>query len=107
MYCTQCGTERPDGATVCGMCGQRVAFLPPAAEIPNYLVHAIVVTLCCCLPLGVVGLIYASQVNTKLAMGDVAGAQRASKRAKTWTLVAFILGIVSAGVAAGVSYFSS
>ena len=107
MYCTQCGTERPDTATVCAMCGQRVAFVPPAEEIPNYLVHAIVVSLCCCLPLGIVGLIYASQVNSKLAVGDVAGAQRASKLARTWTLVAFILGIVSIGVAGGVSYFSS
>ncbi len=107
MYCTQCGTERADGATVCSMCGQRVAFLPPADEIPNYLVHAIVVTLCCCLPLGIVGIIYASQVNTKLAVGDVAGARRASKLARTWTLVALILGIVSIGVVSGVSYFSN
>jgi interferon-induced transmembrane protein/zinc ribbon protein len=106
MYCTHCGTERADGATVCGKCGQRVAFVPPATEVPTYLVHSILVTLCCCLPLGVVAVIYAAQVNSKLAVGDVAGAQVASRRARTWVIVTFTLGIVSLGLLAGVSYFS-
>ncbi|HJQ40102.1 MAG TPA: CD225/dispanin family protein, partial [Thermoanaerobaculia bacterium] len=66
----------------------------PPMQIPNYLWQAIVVTLCCCLPLGIVGIIFAAQVNDKLRAGDVAGAMAASKNAKTWTLVGFICGIV-------------
>lgn len=94
MYCTSCGTERADDAKACGQCGQRVAYFPPPEAVPNYLVHSILVTLCCCPPFGIVALIYASQVNNKLAAGDVPGAQYASRRARIWGLVAFILGII-------------
>lgn len=67
---------------------------PPRQDVPNYLVQAILTTLCCCLPAGVVAIIYAAQVNTKRDQGDIAGAWEASKKAKTWTWVAFGLGIV-------------
>ena len=61
-------------------------------NIPNYLVPAILVTLFCCLPAGVVSIIYASQVNGKVAAGDIEGAMAASKNAKTWMFVALGLG---------------
>jgi hypothetical protein len=63
--------------------------------IPNYLWQSIVVTLCCCLPFGIVAIIFAAQVNDKLRRGDVAGATQASKNAKTWVLVAFLCGLVA------------
>ncbi len=69
---------------------------PPA--IPNHLVFAILVTVGCCLPLGVVAIVYASQVNTKLAAGDFAGAKQASDNAKLWSWIAFGLGIALSGV---------
>lgn len=101
MYCTNCGNELPPGTRACGSCGQRTPYFPPPPKVPNYLVHSIVVTLCCCLPFGIVALVYAAQVNTKLAAGDVAGAQAASRSAKTWVIVAFVAGIVtSAGITA-------
>ena len=49
-------------------------------NIPNYLVQAILVTLFCCLPFGVVAIIQAAQVNSKLQAGDVAGARISSER---------------------------
>ena len=61
----------------------------PPAHIPNYLVQAILVTVFCCLPFGIVSIVYAAQVNTKLDAGDVAGAMQASSNAKTWMWVAF------------------
>jgi hypothetical protein len=66
-----------------------------AANVPNHLVLAIVSTLCCCLPLGVVGIIYATQVNSKLAAGDVAGAMAASKNASLFSWIGIALGGLS------------
>jgi hypothetical protein len=68
---------------------------PPASgSVPNYLVPAILVTLCCCLPFGIPAIVYAGQVNGKLSAGDVAGAQAASHKAQMWCWIAFGLGLV-------------
>jgi len=61
--------------------------------VPNYLVQAILVTLFCCMPFGIVAIVFAAQVNTKLQIGDYAGALNASKNAKTWSWVAFGCGL--------------
>jgi hypothetical protein len=42
-----------------------------------------------------VAIVYATQVNAKLATGDVQGAKRASDNAKRWSWVAFGLGVVT------------
>jgi hypothetical protein len=65
------------------------------ANIPNYLIPAILATVLCCLPAGVVSIIYAAQVNGKVAAGDIQGAMDASKNAKTWMYVSVGLGIVA------------
>src|ERR1051325_6900915 len=106
MYCTQCGSPRPDGATVCPACGKPVAQFSgytaaaPAGSVPNYLVQSILVTLCCCLPGGIVALIFAAQVNSKLAAGDVAGAEAASRNAKMWCWISFGIGVLGALIGA-------
>ena len=69
---------------------------PPAGEpIPNYLIQSILVTICCCLPLGIVAIVFAAQVNSKLAAGDVAGAREASAKAKMFCWIALGVGIVA------------
>jgi hypothetical protein len=60
----------------------------PPPDIPTYLPHAIIVTLCCCPPFGIPAIIYASQVGSKLARGDVDGARAASQKARTWFWIA-------------------
>ncbi|MCF6356732.1 MAG: CD225/dispanin family protein [Draconibacterium sp.] len=60
---------------------------------PNYLAFAIITTILCCLPFGIISIIFAAQVNSKWAAGDFAGAQSSSKNAKTWAWVAFAIGI--------------
>ncbi len=97
MYCTNCGNELPPGATSCASCGTRVPHFPPPPKVPNFLVHSIIATLCCCLPFGIVALVYSAQVNSKLAAGDVAGAQASSASAKTWVIVSFVAGLVTVG----------
>jgi hypothetical protein len=94
MYCTQCGTIRPGGATACPGCGMVPAVVAAPAQIPNYLVQSILVTLCCCVPAGIVAIVYAAQVNSKVAAGDFAGAQESSRLAKIWSWVGFGLGVL-------------
>jgi Interferon-induced transmembrane protein/zinc-ribbon domain len=65
---------------------------PP--NVPNYLIWAILSTLFCCLPAGIVAIVYASQVDGKLRSGDYEGAVQSSKNAKTWTMVSAGLGLV-------------
>jgi hypothetical protein len=67
-------------------------------NVPNYLVQSILTTIFCCLPFGIVAIIFAAQVNGKLAAGDYAGAVQTSKQAKMWCWISFgvQLGIIVA-----------
>ena len=65
-----------------------------SANVPNYLIPAIVATLLCCLPTGVASIIFATQVNAKIAAGDIAGAEAASKKAKMWMFISIGAGIL-------------
>lgn len=68
----------------------------PGTPPPNHLVWAILSTLFCCLPLGVVSIVFAAQVNSKWTAGDVAGAQESSRKARTFALWSTIIGAVFA-----------
>lgn len=65
------------------------------SDVPNYLIPAILSTIFCCLPLGVVSIIFATQVNSKVAAGDIAGAMEASKKAKMFMFIAVGLGVLT------------
>ena len=63
---------------------ENLNMAPPGPKGPfseNWLVEAILVTLLCCLPFGVVGIIFAAQVNTKQQAGDSEGAEKARRDA--------------------------
>ena len=64
------------------------------APPPNYLVQAILTTIFCCLPFGIVAIVFASQVNSKFAARDFAGAKASSDSARKWSWVSFGLGLV-------------
>ncbi len=106
MYCPNCGAQNEDDATRCTNCGyvlQRVetpsADVPPPpgygpqAPVPNYLVPAILTTLFCCLPFGIVSIVYAAQVDNKVSSGDRAGALESSRKAKRWAWISFGTGL--------------
>jgi len=70
------------------------SYGPTAAPPPNHLVWAVLATVLFCLPVGVVAIVFASQVNGRYNSGDYAGAQEASSKARTWALWSTILGVV-------------
>lgn len=55
--------------------------------VPNHLAQALMVTFLCCLPAGLVALVFSTRVNARLADGDPAGAWEASRNARTWVRV--------------------
>jgi hypothetical protein len=94
MYCMKCGSQIGDDVK-CPNCGQPVqpAIQAPLPTVPTYLVWSILATLFCCLPGGIVAIIYSAMVSSKLAEGDAEGALRASKNAKLWCWLSFGIGL--------------
>jgi Interferon-induced transmembrane protein len=104
MYCVTCGAANPDSAERCVACGRKLVGtdrMTPvddserAERVPSYLAPAIASTLCCgCLPFGIVAIVYSTQVDGKLALGDIDGAKRASASAKMWCWISLGMGLV-------------
>lgn len=103
MYCSKCGTPNADNAAQCVNCGQ--PFPAPAGapqptayqrppDIPTRLPQAILVTLFCCQPFGIVAIVFAALTSSSLSSGDYARAMDNSQKATTWCWVAFWLGFV-------------
>ena len=78
-----------------GVGGGEPESSPP--EIDNHLVWAILATIFCCLPFGIVSIVYAAQVNGLVASGNINAASQASENAKMWAWIAFGVGLVSFG----------
>ena len=82
----------------------------PQGPPPNYLVWAILTTIFCCLPFGIVSIVYAAQVNAKWQAQDYEGAMNSSRNAKIWAWVSFgvsvaifiiYMALIALGIAAG------
>lgn len=54
----------------------------------NYLVWAILSTVLCCLPLGIVAILKSNNVNTFWATSQHEEAMKASEEAKKWVMIA-------------------
>jgi hypothetical protein len=61
-------------------------------EIESHMVKAIFSALCCCFPLGIASIVFASKVKSQEAVGDIDGALKSSKTAG-------LLGNLSIGLA--------
>jgi hypothetical protein len=53
-----------------------------------------IISIFCCWPLAIPAIIFAAQVNGKLAAGDTAGAEDSSKKAKMFSFIAIGLGVL-------------
>ena len=73
--------------------GQPAPWDRPMGPPPqNYLVWAIITTVLCCMPLGIASIVYAAQVSSKWAAGDVAGAHRSSMLARRLAIWSAVVG---------------
>lgn len=101
MFCRNCGKEIPqDAHYACPSCNTPLQVAAPPVNIKTHLTEAILVTVLCCVPFGIVAIVYASKVSGLVAQGRIAEAEAASKSANTWAWVSFGLGFVG-----GVFYF--
>jgi hypothetical protein len=78
---------------------ENLNMAPPGPKGPfseNWLVEAILVTLLCCLPFGVVGIIFAAQGKSKQQAGRHGRcAEKSRREAAKWTKLGFWIGIDS------------
>jgi hypothetical protein len=119
MFCQTCGAQVDPNVRFCPRCGAATASTPvpaqpvqyatppqyqyqqppqqyyPPGSVPNYLAQSILVTILCCVPFGIVAIVKASQVNSKLAIGDWQGAMESSASARTWCWASLGCGIVA------------
>jgi hypothetical protein len=77
-----------------GWQGQPQPGWPGQQEPDNYLVWAILCTVLCCLPLGIVSIVYSTKVSGLWSQGRYAEAQAASDSAKKWAIIGAIVGAV-------------
>ena len=72
----------------------------PEINYVPYLVLSIIYTVCCCLPFGIVGIVFSVKINSALNAGNYEEAAQNAKMAKIWTIVSFVVGLV-----VGILYF--
>lgn len=72
-------------------------------HVPSYMAWAIITLILCFWPTGIVAVVYASKVDNRLAIGDVAGAREASGKAKMWSWISFIIAIAGLVIAIGLA----
>lgn len=66
--------------------------VPPMPD--NYLIWAILATICCCIPSGIVAIIYAAKVSPAYYRGDYMAAMDASSKAQLWVIISFVAGLI-------------
>ncbi|KAJ8049849.1 Proline rich transmembrane protein 1B [Holothuria leucospilota] len=73
---------------------------------PDYMAYAIIVTLFCCLPFGIIAIMRSSSVRSRFASGDYEGARRSSLSAKKWSNAGLICGTIGEIIIAIILLFS-
>ena len=67
----------------------------PAVNWVPYLVFSILCTILCCMPFGVVAIVFAAKINSALSAGNIAEAKDCAKKSKIWIIVSAVVGLVA------------
>ena len=104
MNCPRCGKENLGNANYCEVCGEKLddnvtqvqnnSSLQAKPQIKDYMVFSILTTIFCCIPFGIIAIVYSSKVSKLIAVGDFEGASNASRNSKIWNIAALVSGIV-------------
>lgn len=70
----------------------------PISRPKTWLAESILVTIFCCLPFGIVGIVHAAKVDSAFNTGNYDEADQASREAKKWLMIGFWIGIVAIGL---------
>lgn len=115
-FCSECGASAAESARAAETAGAAnesldggglIAGVPPAPALPppdagkplsprkieTHLIKSIIAVICCCMPLGVVGIIYSAKADALLRQGDIAGAEDAGRKADLWGNLAIGVGL--------------
>ena len=100
MLCPEGGSEWVSASTILptGITAQAAPLTSSGVPwIPVSLTGPILTTLFCCIPGGIVSIVYASKANTLGATGMLAQANQAKSTSSTWLIVSLILGFLLNG----------
>ena len=113
MYCHQCGNELNPQTLFCPRCGVAVRGKNSSkntsanVEVPDHLLGAIVVTVFCCFPLGVMAIVFSVLSDSRKRDGDIKGALAAARTADVCIDLSMQLGIVGALIGIAIYLFST
>lgn len=94
MYCKHCGSEINEGNRYCPNCGTPIAEdiaqtrqqTDDSARPNNHLLLAILTTIFCCLPFGIVSIIYSAKTDDAWNDGNSDAAVSYSRKARNFAL---------------------
>ena len=71
-------------------------FIP--AKPDNNMLWAILSTVCCCLPFGIVSIVYAAKVNGLYLAKQYDAANQAAEQAKKWAIISAVVGFAASAL---------
>jgi len=95
--CVKCGHSNETETETCKECHthlHKTVHHHKKPMPPTYLWQSLVVTVFCCLPLGIFAVVFAAQVASRWRNGDYEGAMHSSKVARNIAFFSFILGLI-------------
>ncbi len=78
--------------------------IPSGPKPDNFMVWAILGTIFCCIPFGIVSIVYASKVDGLWASGEYEAARDAASKARTWFWWSFAIGLIANLIVGVVSF---